>query len=287
MAINVQHNFDTKSINQIERIHKPTVYEFRKKIFSSRKPVIITGKLTDWKSYSLWSVDYLNNLVGNKEINVNISPNKIFTFDPQAQFTITSKKMKFTDFTNWIVQKKTTNEYYYLQQSSIKTSFPELLPDIEVPDYIEQKLFIIANLWIGTGGNISPLHYDMSENFLCQLRGRKRVLLFEPKQTSLLYPFPAHSKIPHMSQLNIDQIDRDKFPKFQKAKYIDCMLEPGEMLFIPAFWWHQVYSLDQLNIAINFWWKTNFKEYLKPNGRRLVSQIPRLIWHTIKNFAGV
>lgn len=258
-----------------------------KKIFSSRKPVIITGTVTDWKSYSLWSIEYLNNLVGNKEINVNISPNKIFTFDPQAQFTITSKKMNFTDFTDWIVQKKTTNEYYYLQQSSIKSSFPELLPDIEVPDYIEQKLFIIANLWIGTGGNISPLHYDMSENFLCQLRGRKRVLLFEPKQTSLLYPFPAHSKIPHMSQLNIDQIDSDKFPKFQKAKYIDCMLEPGEMLFIPAFWWHQVYSLDQLNIAINFWWKTNFKEYLKPNGSRLVSQIPRLIWQNIKNFAGL
>jgi len=285
MNITAKNKFAQTSVNQIERIHKPTLDEF--KIFFERKPVILTGKITDWKAYSLWSVDYLNNLVGDKEISVNISKDKIFTFDPQAQFTIVSKKMKFTDFTDWIVQEKTTDEYYYLQQSTIKITFPELVPDIEVPDYIDQKLFIVTNLWIGTGGNVSPLHYDMSENLLSQLRGRKRVLLFEPKQTSLLYPFPAHSKIPHMSQLNIDQLDIEKFPKFQKAKYMECLLEPGEMLFIPAFWWHQVYSLDQLNISINFWWKPNFKEYFTPPGRRLVSQIPRLIWQTLKNFAGV
>ena len=287
MNITAQNKFNQTSVNQIERIHKPTLDEFKQKIFSSRKPVIITGKINDWKAYSLWSVDYLNNVVGNKEIHVNFSKNQIFDFDPKVQFTMVSKKMKFTDFTDWIFQEKTTDEYYYLQQSPIKISFPELIPDIEVPDYIDKKLFIVTNLWIGTGGNVSQLHYDMSENLLSQLRGRKRVLLFEPKQTSLLYPFPAHSKIPHMSQLNIDQLDIDKFPKFQKAKYMECLLEPGEMLFIPAFWWHQVYSLDQLNISINFWWKTNFKEYLTPPGRRLISQVPGLIWQTLKNFAGV
>jgi hypothetical protein len=124
MTINAQNKFDQTSLNQIERIHKPTLDEFRKKIFSARKPVIITGKITDWKAYSSWSVDYLNNVVGNQEINVNLSQNKIFTFDPQAQFTIISKKMKFTDFTDWIVQEKPTDEYYYLQQSPIKTTFP-------------------------------------------------------------------------------------------------------------------------------------------------------------------
>jgi hypothetical protein len=287
MNISVKNNFDKTSLNQIERIYQPTLDEFKQKIFPSRKPVIITGKITDWKAYSSWSVDYLKNVVGHKEINVNFSKNKIFNFDSEIDFTVPSKKMKFTDFTDWILEEKTTDEYYYLQQSPIKDTFPELVSDIEVPDYIDKKLFIIANLWIGAGGNVSQLHYDMSENLLSQVRGRKRILLFAPKETSLLYPFPAHSKIPHMSQLNIDQLDTNKFPKFQKAKYIECVVEPGEMLFIPAFWWHQVYSLDQLNISINFWWKTHFKEYLTPPARRLVSQIPGLIWQKIKNFAGI
>lgn len=278
----VQNKLDRTSVNQIERIYKPSLEEFKKKIFSSRKPVIITGKMTDWKALSSWSIEYLNRVVGHKEIDVNFSNNKVFNFDPENQFTIASKKMKFTDFMDWIVQKKTTDKYYYLQQSSIKTSFPELISDIEVPDYIDPKLLIITNLWIGAGGNVSQLHYDMPENLLSQVRGRKRILLFEPKQTSFLYPFPAHSKIPHMSRLNLDQPDAKKFPKFQKAKYTECILEPGEMLFIPAFWWHQVYSLDMLNISINFWWKTNFKEYFAPSGRRLIAQVPGLIWQSLK-----
>jgi lysine-specific demethylase 8 len=280
MNVSGENNFDQTSINQVERIHKVTPEEFKRKIVSSRQPVIITGKIASWKASSLWSVDYLNTVVGNKEINVNVSKNKIFTYDPQADFTFCSRKMKFTDFTDWILQEKKADEYYYLQQSPMKTSFPELLPDIETPDYIAKALFKETNLWIGTGGNISPLHYDSLENLLCQFHGRKRVLLFEPKQTPLLYPFSAYSTRGHMSQVNIDQLDIDKFPKFEKAKCIECILEPGEMIFIPAFWWHQVYSLDQLNIAVNFWWNPNFKQFFTPHGRR---SVVNMIWEIINN----
>ena len=284
MNINSKKDFDRTSVNLIERIHKPTTEEFKQKIFHSRKPVIITGKMNDWKASYLWSIDYLNTVVGNKEIIVNVSKNQRFMLDPEAGFTRVVKKIKLTELMDWIVQEKPANEYYYLVQSPIKITFPELVSDIEVPDYIDQKLLQVTNLWIGAGGNISPLHHDLSENLLCQVRGRKRILLFEPKQTSLLYPFPAHSKILNMSQLNIDKPELDKFPKFQKAKYTECVLEPGEMLFLPAFWWHQVYSLDRLNISINFWWKTHFKEYFRSPGSRYVAQIPGQIWQIIKNF---
>ncbi|MEC4812263.1 MAG: cupin-like domain-containing protein [Scytonema sp. PMC 1069.18] len=286
MNTTLQNSFDITPENQIERIHKPTPEEFKKNILSSRKPVIITGKMSDWKALSLWSVDYLNTVVGNKEVDIHISKDKIFNVNPEAGFTINSKKMKFRDLIDWILQKKRTHEHYYLQQKPITIFFPELVQDIEIPDYIEPKLLIITNLWVGTGGNVSPLHHDMSENLLSQVHGRKRILLFAPNQTSLLYPFPAHSKIPHMSQINIDQPDIDKFPKFQKAKYMECVLEPGEMLFIPAFWWHQVYSLDGLNISVNFWWKTNFRQFFTQPGRRLVAQIPGLIWQNFKHMIG-
>jgi [protein]-arginine 3-hydroxylase / protease len=282
----LNNTLDITTANPIERIHKPTQEDFQKNILSSRKPVIITGKMSDWKALSSWSFDYLNTVVGEKEVDIHISNNKIFNVDPDAGFTIRSKKMKFSDFMEWIVQKKITEEYYYLQQKPITIFFPELAQDIEIPDYIDPKLFMITNLWVGIGGNISPLHHDMSENLLSQVRGRKRILLFEPNQTSLLYPFPAHSKIPYMSQINIEQPDIDKFPKFQKAKYMECLIEPGDMLFIPAFWWHQVYSLDELNISVNFWWKTNFKQFFTKPGRRLVAQIPGLIWQTFKHMIG-
>ncbi|MEN2383867.1 MAG: cupin-like domain-containing protein [Gloeotrichia echinulata DEX184] len=83
MNVSGENNFDQTSVNQVERIHKVTPEEFKRKIVSSRQPVIITGKIASWKASSLWSVDYLNTVVGNKEINVHVSKNQIFTYDPE------------------------------------------------------------------------------------------------------------------------------------------------------------------------------------------------------------
>ncbi|KYC42616.1 hypothetical protein WA1_15555 [Scytonema hofmannii PCC 7110] len=281
MNIHVENQVAQTSVKKIERIHKPTPEEFKQVTRSYTQPIIITEKIAEWKAFDLWSIDYLNSVVGNKEINVNVSKNKIFTFDPETEDTFPSTKMQFTDFTNWILNGRKSDQYYYLQQHPIESSFPELFPDIETPDYINKNLLMVSNLWMGTGGNTTPLHWDAAKNLLSQVRGRKRILLFEPKQTAFLYPFSVHSKTPHMSHVNIDKPDLDKFPKFQNAKSMECVLEPGEMLFIPAFWWHQVYSLDQINIAVNFWWQANLKDYLTPQAKQILIQRPKFFWAII------
>ncbi|KYC42615.1 hypothetical protein WA1_15550 [Scytonema hofmannii PCC 7110] len=285
MKLHVENQVIQTSVKKIERIYQPTQEQFKQATRSYTQPIIITGKIAEWKAFDLWSIDYLNSVVGNKEVKISISKNKIFTFAPENDFILPSIQMPFTDFTNWILHEKKADHYYYLYQTPIESSFPELFPDIEIPEYVNKNLIMVSNLWIGTGGNTTPLHWDSAKNLLSQVRGRKRILLFEPKQTAFLYPFSVHSKTPHMSHLNIDKPDLDKFPKFQNAKSIECTLEPGEMLFIPAFWWHQVYSLDQINIAINFWWQANLKDYLTPQARRILIQNPKQVWYILKDFA--
>jgi Cupin-like domain len=220
---------DLTAVRQIERIEQPTREVFKRNFLSPRKPVIITGAMKSWNALSLWTTDYLKTVVGNTQVDVSVSQNSLFTGNLDNGFAKLRQKMNFIEFINLVQKDNLTDNYYYLQQQSIPTNFPQLFSDIEFPEYFDKKLLIDPTIWLGSGGNISPLHYDAMDNLFAQVSGRKRFLLFNPQQTSSLYPFPANSKIPHMSQINIDKPDINKFPNFAKAKFFDCIIVAGEI----------------------------------------------------------
>jgi len=57
----------------------------------------------------------------------------------------------------------------------------------------------------------------------------------------------------YLSYVDCDNPDYEKFPKFREARAWEGMLNPGEILYLPARWWHQVRSLQDA-ISVNFWW---------------------------------
>ena len=60
-----------------------------------------------------------------------------------------------------------------------------------------------------------------------------------------------------MSPVDIESPDLQQFPQFSEAGRLECKLGPGDVLFMPAFWWHEVRSspdpLEKRNLAVNFW----------------------------------
>ncbi|CAG7838647.1 unnamed protein product [Allacma fusca] len=84
--------------------------------------------------------------------------------------------------------------------------------------------------------------------------GRKRFFLFPPEYFPNLYPYPVHHPHDRQSQVDFDFPDLDRFPKFREAKGVEAIISPGEILYIPMYWWHHVINADD-TIAINFWHK--------------------------------
>ena len=37
---------------------------------------------------------------------------------------------------------------------------------------------------------------------------------------------------------------------------LECVLAPGDALYIPPYWWHQVLS-EGRSLAVNFWWSVH------------------------------
>jgi hypothetical protein len=122
---------------------------------------------------------------------------------------------------------------------------------------------------LGSTGNVTPLHFDGTNNLLAQVFGHKSLKLFPPDQTKHLYPMPAFAKFGHLSEVDLDQPDLHRFPLLERAKPIEVILEPGDVLFLPAFWWHHVRSMA-LSISINFWWRAHASQLLAPNATRLL-----------------
>jgi lysine-specific demethylase 8/hypoxia-inducible factor 1-alpha inhibitor (HIF hydroxylase) len=122
------------------------------------------------------------------------------------------------------------------------------------------KAVIDLNLWWGPAGHTEPLHYDSGDGTLVQLHGVKRAALFPPSQTANLYPFPLRRKgiAPWISQVYLNGPDFDRFPLLKTAlsHQVDVTLSAGEVLFIPANWWHEVSSIsDGYICSINRFWK--------------------------------
>ena len=87
------------------------------------------------------------------------------------------------------------------------------------------------------------------DNLLVQVVGRKRVVLFPPSDSAHLYLAGDKSQV-----LDIDNPDPTHFPRFAMATRHEALLEGGDVLFIPALWFHNVTALD-FGVAVNVFWR--------------------------------
>lgn len=86
-------------------------------------------------------------------------------------------------------------------------------------------------------------HYDAVDNLLVHIRGRKRVVLFPPTQATNLY-LPLAPNSSSSPVVDIDRPDLTRFPRFARAqaKALECVLLPGDILFIPGLTLHSHYG---------------------------------------------
>lgn len=88
-------------------------------------------------------------------------------------------------------------------------------------------------------------------NVLCQIQGRKRVVLYPPSDI-------VHLAIPageSSSNINIFGADYGNDPRRPGTHPQEAMLGPGDVLFIPPLWLHASSPLDKTSISINVFFR--------------------------------
>ncbi len=146
----------------------------------------------------------------------------------------------------------------YLAQHPLLDQISELCRDIKMSPRLCSSPPSHRNVWMGTGGTRTPLHFDSYDNLLIQIVGYKYVRVYDTCETDSLYVIRGSGKNDisaqgNMSAVNCEMEDFEEHPLAQNAKYQAIYLGPGDCLFLPARMWHYVRSLST-SISVNFWY---------------------------------
>lgn len=233
---------------------------FNNRYLKRNKPVVIKNIFDDYPKLSEWTLDFLEQKLVDKVVKVYVSADGHFGLDKKKDGSIgEAQYLKFSDFCKLL---KNNGMHYYLPQTSILHELPELTDYIEVPKYLSKKT-VFPNIWVGEANNITPLHFDLANNLYMQVFGTKKIILFSPYDFFYLYANSWKTKVAHTSRINALQMDYQNFIKSRKSKPYEIILNPGDMLFMPAFWWHCVISLS-ITISINNWFEPLFYQKMVP-----------------------
>ncbi|XP_075747110.1 lysine-specific demethylase 8 isoform X2 [Rhipicephalus microplus] len=240
---------------RLSRIECPSLEQFMNTYLLTEKPVIITKGMDHWPALSTrpWSIKHLVSIAGGRTVPVELG-NK-YTDEDWSQ-----KLMTLASFVRTYILKEDGPDVGlgYMAQHQLFHQIPELQNDICVPTYCslseKEEVEPDINLWFGPEGTVSPLHHDPKNNLLAQVFGEKYIRLYEKSQTGFLYPYEERL-LENTSQVDVEHPNHEKFPSFRRAQYTECVLRPGEMLFIPPKCWHFVRSLSP-SLSVSFWWES-------------------------------
>jgi hypothetical protein len=260
-----------QSTNTILQVNAPDKKEFQR-LWRLFQPFIIKGVVDTWDAYKNWSSGYLRDKCGENELNVECldADNYDFTNENYYQHC----KMKLKDYISLTEKGRLEDiQKYYLAQLDFESNFPELIADIVYPDYLQGKRQVA--FWFGFAskdqGTVCHLHYDNAHNLFSQIVGRKKFLLYPPSNYLSFYPpLGEASAYPSFSKVNPSEPDHERFPKFPWQSKIEVILEPGDMLYLPPYWWHYVTAMEK-SISLSFWYDIRRSDHFKQ--KRLLATV--------------
>jgi hypothetical protein len=183
--------------------------------------------------------------------------------DPLFDSPTTIVDMKFRDWLSLArdadihkIPENATHYYYMLGVSADDQSFVNR--DLQLFNAKAPNFFITntdANKGIqcrfGMRGIIAEAHFDSGRNMVAMIRGAKRYILVPPNHCQQLHIIadPSHPSYRH-SEIDWSNLDQAREHDFMHIPAIDTIVQQGEVLYIPSFWFHYIISL-QYSIQCN------------------------------------
>lgn len=169
------------------------------------------------------------------------------------RFNFERKQMPFAEALERIVSNS-ENKSVYLGSVPTQAYLPGFAKENALPILKES---IAPRIWLGHASKVAA-HYDTLDNVACVVAGRRRFTLYSPELIGDLYVGPIdHNMAGQPVSLAASAPPGDeRYPRFEpiRDQALVAELEPGDAIYIPKLWWHQVEATSEFNVLVNYWW---------------------------------
>jgi hypothetical protein len=239
---------------------------FRREIVERCEPAVLPGLCSDWpviqaaRKSSEALADYLmrfdSGVTGQAFIGDPEIAGRYYYKDDLDGFNFAREDIRLSDALRRIVGGA--------GEAGAATLYMGSLPaDHHIPGFAEENRLpllsdsIRPRIWVGNRSQVS-CHYDTFENIACVIAGRRRFTLFPPDAIGDLYVGPIDNTMAGTPVgLAVGSSPGDpRYPRFEQARERQLVAElgPGDALYLPKLWWHQVEATDPINMLVNYWW---------------------------------
>jgi hypothetical protein len=210
--------------------------EFHGSYFMPQKPMVFKGLANKFPAGEKWTTDYLKQVCGDVIVDVFDSSNP----NRGSAYTKADLKMPFSEYLENITGNEPSKLRMFL--FNMFKCKPELRKDFPCPSIFKGLLGKVGYMFFGAKDIKVRIHQDidMSNVLLTQFKGKKKVILVAPEYSTLLYRLPLNT----YALVDLEQPDYRKYPGLAFLETYECVLEPGDTLFMPSGFWHQVTYLE-------------------------------------------
>lgn len=242
-------------LEPIEEIHA-TQYNhehFLANHLGNNKPLVIRNALNTFDTstaYQNWSLEYLTKHCGDNKIHVRRNTVADAYKTGKAYF---AEEVEFKSYVSDLLQQNELSKNSYMAVQNLRKAFPQIYEELKVPPFVG-KLHGGPFLWIARAGHYEYCHMDPDDNVLSVFSGRKLVRLYGCDVSAMKPNKLGSNGRTIQSQIDCDKenldVSAEEFERFKDLTCWYCLLKEGDLLYFPAFWWHQV-STPELTISVS------------------------------------
>lgn len=238
----------------MERRKDLSLKEFKEYYVRKGIPVVMEGAAKDWDCVKKWSMEYFKDLHGEDEIVLVDVKKEGYPYE----------KIKLREVINNI--RSGGKKYYRFYP--LLARHPEHIKDFDYNWLLDRKkkpaLFDLFQVFMGGADTITNFHHSNPPNLFVQAYGQKDWVLYSHYYTMIIDPLPvrnAYRNAPYKKNgAPFDPFNPDYETPYNLFKYIDgysASLKPGDVLWVPPFYWHAVRNSTD-SIGVGYRWVAPF-----------------------------